>query len=57
MKTSEPPGEGVGFDDVIVTNADNDVDGGGGGQYYVDFLLFLSKYEFWAWILGFKVGF
>eukprot|EP00984_Skeletonema_dohrnii_P020741 scaffold10172_cov81-Skeletonema_dohrnii-CCMP3373.AAC.1 len=32
MKTSEPLGEGVGFDDVIVTNADNDVDGGGGEQ-------------------------
>ena len=35
MKTSEPLGEGVGFDDVIVTNADNDAGGGGGGEVNV----------------------
>ena len=37
-KASEPPGEGDGRFDVIV-NVDNDVDGGGGGQY-VALLLF-----------------
>ena len=45
IQASEPLGEGVGFDDVIVTNADNDVDGGGGGEC-VDFLLFCQYPNF-----------
>ena len=38
IQASEPLGEGVGVHGVIVTNVDND--GGGGGDQYVDLLLF-----------------
>jgi len=43
MKTSEPLGEGVGFD-AVIANVVND--GGGGGQYYVDVLLFCQNPNF-----------
>jgi len=45
MKASEPPGEGDGGFDVII-NVDNDIDGGGGGGQYVDFLLFCQNPNF-----------
>ena len=38
IQASEPLGEGVGVNAVIVTNVDND--GGGGGDQYVELLLF-----------------
>ena len=51
-KASEPPGEGA----LVVDNDDGSDDdfGSGGGQSF-DLWFFLSKYEFWAWILGIKV--
>ncbi len=44
------------FIDIFYIN-DNDFDGGGGGQDYVDLLLFLSKSGVWKSIWGFKFGF
>ena len=45
IQASEPQGEGVGVHGVIVTNVDNDADGGGGSQY-VHFLLFCQNPDF-----------
>jgi len=48
VRASEPPGEGaVGWNVTSIVNADdNDIDGGGGGGQYVDFLLFCQNPDF-----------